>query len=397
MMDEVIHIKASNWEDNFMKDCLMLSIVSCIFIFTGCSGLKPELSPEEKALHADAQVPFQRETLFHLDLIDLGKAIEENDSINYKTVFQSQKTSLLLSSGGELPYDITEMIATAVGKIAGQTQGKVGYSALNYDAYIKDKMTGGKSTRTIPAILLSANFTEFDKNIKQETKGYGGDLLVGGGKAETDLGLDLDSSQKITRITLDFRLINYRNNIAIPGLQVSNTVLVYHTKKRSRMGFVISGSGVNRKGSISVLQGTHQAVRNLVELSVLQLFSKFYRTSYLRAYDRMQIGEPVFKNLRKSFEHQRRRSQVSVIQRLLVKLEVEGKKLTVDGRMGPLTRNKIDLFLKKYNIDISPDDLPSVYVWLKYFESRMTPETVDKLSLNDQRPLVDSDQRKGRM
>ncbi|GAB6039522.1 DUF4384 domain-containing protein [Endothiovibrio diazotrophicus] len=187
---------------------------------------------------------------------------------------------------GEIPKDITEMTKSALNSIGG----KVTYIPYDQD-YLSSKY--GLSTKIrLPDIVISGGITEFDRAL--ETIGSSRDVGVDSTLNGEAIGIEAgkQGKQGTARITLDFNMLDYHYMTGIPRVNVRNTMEVH--KARSENGFNISlfGLSFGSKGEIKKVQGRHDAVRLLVELSVIQMIGKYVGIPYWRILDENAAPDP---------------------------------------------------------------------------------------------------------
>jgi len=185
----------------------------------------------------------------------------------------------------KLPEDATDIVTNSVNMLAGQYLKAVPYGVGDYVSGNAVAVHEGYAPQ-MPNIAITGAITEFDQDITEEDSSWGLEgyipAEIESEQVDTDLMAEFSSAESVSRIAIDLRLMDYRNNIILPKMHISNTILVFELSKQRNLGFMIYGSGLSRTGSVSVKQGLHQAVRNLIDYSVLQLFGKFYTVPYWR-------------------------------------------------------------------------------------------------------------------
>ncbi|MEG3618764.1 hypothetical protein V5T82_09880 [Magnetovibrio sp. PR-2] len=328
----------------------------------------PELDLGQKKKMNESRFAFTRTTIYGDALDTLGNQI--NNNVDYMTVVQSKPIGNT-AGGGELPVDVTNMVASSVNRMAGQRLVYVGYDP----SYYQNELNTGNANmnRVLPNVVIAGSITEYDKDVETKNSGFNVDIILGGGGGETDAGGEVADSESFTRVTIDLHLLDYATQAYVPGIQATNTIYVYEVRGSNQLGFLVYGSGVGGNGRLKTSQGLHQAVRNLVELSVLELMGKYYDLPYWRGFGSAKADPNIMKSMMKSFGQKSNASKVMEIQRLLTKydlgpIRVRGKTykaIKPDGVMGRVTKAFINSFLDQHNLaSVRSDDLDTLYAEL---------------------------------
>ncbi len=335
---------------------ISVALISCAGVENNAT---PKFTKAEDEKFEVTKLPYTSEYLYSDALEALGRYI--NQYADFKVKIQPKRIGN--SAGGqELPYNVTDMVITASSRSSGDM-----LTVLPFDPeYISnDFETGGKGSRWLPGYLISGSITEFDKDIESTANGLNLDVLLGGGSGETDIGYSRDNTTKMSRVAIDLQMLNYKTHAVIPGLFVSNTVNVMEIDKGNELGFSIYGSGIGVNGKIAKGQGFHRAVRNLVEYSILQLFGRLYNVPYWDLIGMEYPDEDVLRSIRKSFLSKSRSKQIKSIQDQLSNLYSIGNEIKSTGVLDEETRQAIDIFVRFHAPEVSPEDLPGVYIKLR--------------------------------
>jgi hypothetical protein len=281
----------------------VLGVAMCVFVIV-VAGCQPTLSKKDRQRMDQYSKPYERDTNYQEALVKAGNMV--NRGINSVKVVQTKPVVNRTGSAG-VPPDITEIVISSVNNLAGDL-----FRVVPYDPdYIKAEVeTGGGMQRYLPTVVIDGAITEFDENISLKERGLNiqvyapikiedktatvyvpdkdgqytkVEVNTASKTIDSDLGLTFDQTESISRITVDFHLLDYNTLSYLPRMHVTNTILVCSMEKGRKMGFIIYGSGINLWGKIMERQGTHQAVRYLVDYSLLHLFSLYYHLPYWRA------------------------------------------------------------------------------------------------------------------
>ena len=263
------------------------------------------------------------------------------------------ETGASAATGAEIPRDITEMVKSALNSIGG----RVIY--VPYDpAFIQNNIVTDYSqfeNKVIPDVVITGGITEFDRGL--ETRGKNTDIgaearvALPGDLPKGYVGFDYGSGSKmgLARITLDFNMLNFQNMVGIPLMNTSNTMEVTKAISQKELGITLFGASFGRKGSIKKVQGRHNAVRLIVELSVIQMIGKYLKLPYWVLLDEdVQPDGIVISELKKEFFTLSEEERIKKVQEYLFLM---GHDISIDGILGEETKKAIT----KLAPDFSPN------------------------------------------
>ena len=199
----------------------------------------------------------------------------------------ADETGTALTTGGEIQRNITEIMKSTLNSIGGNVV------FIEYDpTYIQNQMVSGYSNfdnKAIPDVVITGGITEFDRGLETRGKGMNAD-------AEADFtGMpDWLPSQTVgasfgdtgkrgkARITLDFNLKDFQTLAGISRMTTTNSMEVYKGLQERELGITLFGPTFGLKGTIKKVQGRHEAVRLLVQVSMVQMIGKYLTLPYWR-------------------------------------------------------------------------------------------------------------------
>jgi hypothetical protein len=123
-----------------------------------------------------------------------------------------------------------------------------------------------------PKYGIRGSITQLDENVAKKTEG--------GGISLGDFGFGRASTAASTILGLDLTMMSTEDLSIVSGVTASNSVAVF------KSGAGVEGEagyrkfGINYQANLSRSEGTAQALRNLVEMSVVELFGKLTKTPY---------------------------------------------------------------------------------------------------------------------
>ncbi|MDZ7713182.1 MAG: DUF4384 domain-containing protein [Rhodovibrio sp.] len=168
------------------------------------------------------------------------------------------------------------------------------HGALNYI----QRRTG--QNYDIPKYYIRGAITQVDRNVASDS--------VGGGIAIPMASLGYSEDQLLSVVTLDLNIGDTVARQIIPGLHTTNTITVVLSGRGGEAEGVIEKASLWFEVEQDRRQGSHQAVRTLVELGLIEVLGKLTKVPYWRCleldttdptliaqartwYDRMTIDE----------------------------------------------------------------------------------------------------------
>lgn len=248
------------------KKIFLVATLLLMLGLVGCGGaVQPRIDEDKKEIKA----PVERKTTYDNFLRDIGKMYRVYYSANNPIYFQSKPITNDTASGG-LPVDVSKMVISAISKVGKP----IVYIPYDPNYLINEVNTGGQITRVMPKYVISGAITEYDKGVMQKSGGSSFDFFVPFASSGADGSASKDNSVSASRIVMDFFLMDYKTQAMIPGVQTTKTITIFEQSNSKDVGFHIFGTGFGINGSVSRKQGTHAALRLLIELSLAEILAK---------------------------------------------------------------------------------------------------------------------------
>lgn len=284
-----------------------LTALLCCALLSSCAIIEPMELPTPE--------PESNITEYSNALDDFGRllAVYRDAVIFVQSKTITDATGIASATGGEIPYDITEMVRSAINKIGD----RVVYVPHDPAFMVNEMHLGSSFKRPLPNLLLSAAITEYDRSLTAEGESLELQGSVGGGTTETDAGFDTKGSFSISRMTVDMNLIDYHKMVMLPKMQSINSIQVYNAKDSASIALAMNGSGFGFSTHYKRVQGRHAAVRLLVELSILEIVGRYAAVPYWRVVDGTKVDHVVIERLEKFFEGQTEEGKIKAVQQLL--------------------------------------------------------------------------------
>jgi len=316
------------------------------FAFITCCA--PPLTKKEKKLFEEPIANLKNQSLSNLgimlEIYDYPKTVIQGKNIVNKTACRKN-----------LPFDITDMLKTAVNEIGDKIQYVVYDENYEYYKYGDQfKYHGyGITQGSLPEVVIDGAITECDEDIDSKSNQINAYGMVGGGTTETDLEGSYEKSLNRSRLAIDLHLINFKTNELLPKKQTKMSVDIWSLEKSASFGFMIAGSGLGIDGRRRLVQGKHSAVRSLVELSVLKLIGRYLEIPYWRCLPDGHQDPVVTTSWKKYFRKQVQRNKIKIIQMYLIKCGY--KSVKINGNMDQKTQNALMQFTGVNSIrDVPP-------------------------------------------
>jgi len=328
--------------------------VQCLSLATllvaGCQS-----DPQKVDVVVKETPPAPKITSFSRALADLGRMTEifDKDPLKIMSNPIGDNTGAAVSTGSEIPSDITEMLKSTLNSIGGRV------TYVPYDpVFVSNQQALGYSTfenKVIPDVVISGGITEFDRGLETREKGSDFGLEVTASNPPSWLpsataGIEYSDTEKqgLARITLDFNLLDFQTLAGISRINAVNTMEVRKGLAEQELGIALFGPVFGRKGVVKKVQGRHHAIRLLVELSMIQIIGKYMKLPYWRLLGEEAEPDPlVLEAIQKAYYNLSDEGRIRVAQQWLF---VWGYPTDINGKMD----DKTVAALKKVNSNFSP-------------------------------------------
>ena len=305
----------------------------------GCTAMAPK--PEQ--LQLPNEMPGMSETAFNeaLSLLGIQSEIYGSKLLKIQCREVDDDTGTSYHSEGEIPKNITVMVNSALNAIGG----RVVYIPYWPDYFAGLQVSGypARNRKLVPDVVLAGGITEFDRGLTTVDQRRDLDLETKEIEDAPDwfagktIGLDYTQGDKWSKakIAVDFNLISFEAQCGIPKMQASNGITVYKGVKEGELGFTLFGPTIGLRGSVKKVQGRHEAVRYLVQFSVIQLVGRYLDLPYWKLMDGVKPDPVVLGTLQTNYLRRDRSGRILLLKRLLWLL---GHPVAVNDTLDPETR-----------------------------------------------------------
>ncbi|MFH0781699.1 MAG: DUF4384 domain-containing protein [Pseudomonadota bacterium] len=311
---------------------LMLSLA--LVVLSSCA----DMNPQNVNVELEKSAPVAKVTNYTQALQDLGLMSQIYDTGLMKVQSQdiADETGTSVTSGGEIQRNITEIMKSTLNSIGGNVR------FIEYNpSYIQNQMVSGYSSfdnKAIPDVVITGGITEFDRGLETRGEGTNVDAEAEFGGApkwfpSETAGVSYGDTSKSgkARITLDFNLKDFQTLAGIPRMSTTNSMDVYKGLREEEFGLTLFGPTFGLKGSIKKVQGRHEAVRVLVQVSMIQMIGKYLALPYWRLLGDDAIPDKtVLDSISETYHRMGREDRVGAVQQWL---SLHGYDVPINNRM----------------------------------------------------------------
>ena len=271
-------------------------LIASLPFFISCSGMDPRDVQVEMAKTA----PEAKITTFTQALSDLGKMSEvfATGVVRVQCSDIADNTGTSMSTGGEIQKNITEIMKSTLNSMGGNIV------FIEYDpSFIQNQMATGYSNfedKAIPDVVITGGITEFDRALETKDTGVdvGANASVSGMPSwapsnEVAINFGDTGKESKARITLDFNMKDFKTLAGVPKMTTTNSMEVNKALRQKELGITLFGPTFGLKGAIKKVQGRHEAVRLLVQMSMIQMVGKYIAVPYWRLLGDDTIPDPI--------------------------------------------------------------------------------------------------------
>jgi hypothetical protein len=247
------------------------------------------MDPRDVQVELEKTAPEAKITSYSQSLSDLGRMSEifSTGVVKIQCSDIADNTGTSMTTGGEIQKNITEIMKSTLNSIGGNIV------FIEYDpSFIQNQMVSGYSNfedKVIPDVVITGGITEFDRALEGTDTGVdvGANASVSGVPSwapSNEIAINMGDTSKTSksRITLDFNMKDFRTLAGVPKMTATNSMEVGKALRQKELGITLFGPTFGLKGAMKKVQGRHEAVRLLVQLSMIQMVGKYTALPYWR-------------------------------------------------------------------------------------------------------------------
>lgn len=187
----------------------------------------------------------------------------------------------------KVPAGTTDMFISAMSQMTRRSHGiktlAFGDDTKNLTNFsLKAGSKEAFQPENIPTYAVRGSITQFDDNLAKKTLDAG--ISLGFAKISS-LGAGGSKSAAINLIAFDLAVVRASDYSLLPGVSASNTAAILQEGYGIDTEATYKKLGVNFMTSLSKSDGKSTAVRNLVELSAIELMGKLAKVPYWKCLD----------------------------------------------------------------------------------------------------------------
>ncbi len=135
-------------------------------------------------------------------------------------------------------------------------------------------------------------------------------------------GVSFGRSRKLSVVSVDLHLVAYPSRQVVPGLSVANSMVVVATGRDASASGLISMTGLDLSLKINRVESNGQAVRNLIELGVIELLGRHAGVPYWTCLSRPDADPHRNSRVERDFVRSADARQIAEVQSALARLGV---------------------------------------------------------------------------
>lgn len=183
---------------------------------------------------------------------------------------------------GKVPAGTTEMFISAMSQMTRRSHAirtmAFGDDVKNLSTYmLQSNSLSAFQADLIPTYTIRGSITQFDDSLAKKTADAG---LTLGIASKDFLGVGASRSTSINMLALDLTVVRASDFTIVPGVNSRNSAAILQEGDGIDGEAAFSKLGVNYMTSFSKSDGKTVAVRNLVELSAIELIGKLTKVPY---------------------------------------------------------------------------------------------------------------------
>jgi len=329
-----------------------------------------DMNPHNVDVELPKSQPQKKITSYTEALSNLGLMTRVFDPGELKIQSQdiADNTGAAATTGAEIQRNITEIMKSTLNSIGGEV------TFIEYDpSFIQNQMVTGYGNfeyKSVPDVVVTGGITEFDRglvthgegtNFDAEVQATGLPSWVPGDTA--GLGFSDTSKAGLARITLDFNLKDFQTLAGIPKMTTTNSMEVHKALHEKELGITLFGPTFGLKGTTKKVQGRHEAVRLLVQISMIQMVGKYLALPYWTLLGEDAKPDPVvLDSISSTYYNMDFSQQVNAVQQWLI---LHGYDLELTGELDSKTKtalNKFDPTFSKSSSSIPEKLFSDIYL-----------------------------------
>jgi hypothetical protein len=267
------------------KQWLMITTAAATLMTSGCATLQAEAPVREgldEMRKGKMTAPTRVMTNFSTALRCMDRQFSDFGIKDMQVMIED-----LNDKTAKVPAGATDMFVSAMSQMTTRSQAinfkAFGEDTKNLSAFLRTAGTKGPyQTQNLPDFLIRGSISQFDDNILKKNVDIGASL---GDAKTTFLSAGYTQSATGRELGMDLSVMRTADLGLVPGVTARNSMFLMSTGKGLDAEAGYKKLGINFLTSVSRMEGNSRALRNLVELSAIELMGKLTRIPYWRCLD----------------------------------------------------------------------------------------------------------------
>ncbi|NQY60906.1 peptidoglycan-binding domain-containing protein [Cognatishimia sp.] len=245
-----------------------------ILVLAGCEVTPPTLAPE---IAQPNTRPARNITSFDVPLRCMDRLLKGKRSIRISSTGIPDHTRRI-SVGGD------DMLINAINRMTRTSRAYVFLDqGLVRDPGLIDLSISQGKKEPRPDFYIRGSISQLDSSVATDEIGLGWEENLGTSEPETSLlNVSANRRQGLSVVSVDLHLVAYPSRRVVPGASVSNSMVVRNMRRRSTSSGVINLDDLGLSVQLDRIESQGQAVRNLIELSAIELVGRHRNVPYWR-------------------------------------------------------------------------------------------------------------------
>ncbi len=255
-----------------MKIIRLFTLIFTVFTLTACASVDTRLKREfEKIRRGPAGSPYKAITNFSSSLQCMDKLMLDKNISNIPILIESIDDKTEAVNAGT-----RDMLISAISEMTIRSHAvrviAYGQDSANLISFMK-KSKNSKVFKQKPLFDIQGSISQHDEDVINTGNSFGlfSRREGGGGYAR---------STSLSTIAMDLNVLNATDMSVVPGVNARNSISILSQGKSFDADASINKFGIYFDISLNRTEGKTQALRNLVELSAIELIGKLTRVPY---------------------------------------------------------------------------------------------------------------------
>jgi peptidoglycan hydrolase-like protein with peptidoglycan-binding domain/curli biogenesis system outer membrane secretion channel CsgG len=305
------------------KSALCRSLAGALIVLAGCAN------PQ------DAAVVSRPKALPVRNLTSFSESLHCMDNL----LAQFGVSGIIITSAGlpdatgEIKAGTKDMLISAISRMSVRSGAFkfVDFDSTETDVNNLQNLVGFTDTFRVPNYYIRGAVTQLDEGVIADSSGAS--------VAGSAFSLGFSADQVTSVVSLDLNIGDLINRQIMAGMSAHNSISVTRTSKAGDAGGRIDTYGTFFNIALNRAEGMHAAVRNLIELSTIEVLGKLTQVPYWRCLQIEQTNPAVEAEAREWFDDMSSREQIVFVQRALASQGLYAAPIT--GELDPATKGAV--------------------------------------------------------